>query len=106
MKKNKDNKLWEILVPASSKDKKFPHEHHKKWDEFVKKLAGGLTILKPAKGEWVNPNGNLFVDKIIPVRIKCSKKHIKQIVEFTILHYDQEAVLAYKISDKVILKYR
>jgi hypothetical protein len=31
---------------------------------------------------------------------------IEEIVDFTIKHYDQEAVLAYRISDDVILKNR
>lgn len=26
--------LWGILVPASSKNKDFTYEHHKKWDEY------------------------------------------------------------------------
>ena len=96
-------KLWEILVPASSPEKEFTYEHHKKWDSYVKSLAGGLTILKPAKGEWISPDGKLFIDRVIPVRIKCKEKHIKKIIKFTIQHYDQEAVMAYKVSDKVIL---
>lgn len=103
--KNK-TKLWEILVPASSPEKRFSLAHHKQWDEYVKSLAGGLTILKAAKGEWISPSGQLFKDKVIPVRIMCEKRHIKMIIDFTIKHYDQEAVLAYKISNKVILKYR
>src|SRR5882724_11871725 len=86
-------KLWEILVPASNKNAEFTYEHHKVWDEYVKSLAGGLTILKTAKGEWINPDGKLYMDKVIPVRIKCKKKHIKKIIKFTLIHYNQEAVL-------------
>lgn len=100
------DKMWEILVPASSKELEFSYEHHKKWDEYVKSLAGGLTILKTAKGEWINVDGKLFVDRVIPVRIKCKKSHIKKIIKFTIEHYNQEAILAYKVSDKVLLVHR
>jgi hypothetical protein len=106
---DKDEKkvmMWEILVPASGKEQEFPFEHHKAWDEFVRNMAGGLTILKTAKGEWVSPDGTLFRDRVIPVRINCSKKQIKKIIKFTIRHYNQEAVLAYKISNKVLLIYR
>jgi hypothetical protein len=101
-----EDELWEILVPASSKDKEFSYDHHKKWDEYVKSLAGGLTIMKTAKGEWINPDGVLYLDRMIPVRIKCKYSDIKKIVDFTINHYDQEAVLAYMISREIILKHR
>ena len=103
--KSKKKYMWEILVPASSKEQEFSYEHHKKWDEYVKSLAGGLTILKTAKGEWINPNGISIADRVIPVRIRCKKKHIKKIINFTLSHYNQQAVLAYRVSDKVIVKY-
>jgi hypothetical protein len=100
-------KMWEILVPASNKELEFTYEHHKAWDEYVKSLAGGLTIMKSAKGEWIDTSNNeLYKDRVIPVRIKCSKKNIKKIIKFTIKHYNQEAVLAYKVSDRVILTHK
>ena len=103
----KDNKMWEIFVPASSSEQEFAYAHHKEWDEYVKSLTGGLTIMKSAKGEWIdNSTNKLYKDKVIPVRIKCSKKTIKKIIKFTIQHYNQEAVLAYKVSDKVILTHK
>ncbi len=102
----KKKHMWEILVPASSKEQEFSYEHHKKWDEYVKSLAGGLTILRTAKGEWISPNGISISDRVIPVRITCKKKHIKKIIKFTLTHYNQQAVLAYKVSNKVILKHR
>jgi len=102
-----ENELWEILVPASNnKDQKFSYEHHKAWDAFVKKITGGVTIAKPSKGEWISPTGKLYIDRMIPCRIMCSKEQMLEIVDFTIEHYKQEAVLAYKISDDVILRYK
>jgi hypothetical protein len=99
--------LWEILVPAfNNKDKEFTYEHHKAWDEYVKNLAGGVTIMKTAKGQWVNPIGKLYLDRMIPCRIICTKEQITRIIDFTIKHYDQEAVLAFKISDTVILRHK
>lgn len=101
------SELWEILVPASNnKDQNFSYEQHKEWDAFVKKITGGLTIMKTAKGEWVSPTGKLYVDRMIPCRIVCSEEQISEIIDFTIEHYNQEAVLAYKISENVILKFK
>ena len=99
--------LWEILVPASNnKDLNFTYEHHKEWDAFVKKISNGVTIMKTAKGEWVSPDGKLYIDKMIPCRIICSEEDINKIVDFTIDHYKQEAVLAYRISKRVVLRYK
>jgi hypothetical protein len=99
--------MWEILVPASNnKDQKFTYEHHKEWDDFVKKTTGGVTIMKTAKGQWVSPTGKLYIDRMIPCRIVCTEEQMSEIVDFTIDHYNQEAVLAYKISSNVILRYK
>ena len=65
-----------------------------------------MTISRVAKGEWISPNGRLFKDRMIPVRIICSKEDIDKIADFTILHYKQEAVLYYKVSDEINLKYK
>jgi hypothetical protein len=99
--------LWEVLVPASNnKDLRFVYEHHKEWDAYVKKLTGGVTIMKVAKGEWVSPTGKLYVDRMIPCRIVCTEEQISDIIDFTIEHYKQEAVLAYRISTNVILRHK
>jgi len=29
---------------------------HQTWDAKVRKISGGLTIMKPAKGNWVSPH--------------------------------------------------
>lgn len=99
-------KMWEILVPASNKQLEFTYEHHKAWDEFVIRVSGGITIMRTAKGQWISPDNVRFKDRMIPVRIKCTRKQINRIITFTINHYQQEAVLAYKVSDEVILKNR
>jgi hypothetical protein len=99
--------LWEILVPKySNTGIEYSLEHHQKWDEQVRGLTGGLTILKKAKGQWINPEGRLFAEEMIPVRINCTRQAISRIVDITLEHYEQEAVLAYEISHRVILRYR
>ena len=99
--------LWEVLVPASNNnDLKFTYAHHKEWDAYVKKLTGGVTIMKVAKGQWVSPTGKLYLDRMIPCRIVCTEEQISEIIDFTIDHYKQEAVLAYRISTNVILRHK
>ena len=98
--------LWEILVPVTNNNgHRFPLKHHKDWDNFVKEITHGLTILKTAKGIWVNDTGIEYKEKMIPVRISCNKNQIKKIAIFTLEHYSQEAVMFYLISkESFILK--
>lgn len=96
--------LWEILVPKYSNDgKEFTLKHHYEWDGEVRKIAGGVTILKTAKGQWVNTKRKLFAEKMIPVRIYCTEQEIERIIQLTLEHYNQEAVMAYELSSNVKL---
>ena len=96
--------LWEILVPTMMNGKPVRTRHHKAWDEKVHPISGGLTILKPAKGQWISPSGSLIGERMIPVRIACTEDDIHKIMKITLKHYNQEEVMAYRISDKVIFK--
>jgi hypothetical protein len=99
--------LWEILVPTiRNNGKPYRTRYHKVWDKKIREISGGLTICPVAKGNWISPEGKLFVERMIPVRILATKEQIEKIVDHTIIYYDQEAVLAYKISNDVILKHR
>lgn len=104
-----EKSMWEILVPTvrpnSGGKKFFRTRYHKVWDQKVRSITGGLTILPPGKGQWVSPHGTLFTEKMIPVRLLASREEIEQIVDFTLVYYHQEAVLCYKVSDEVILKF-
>lgn len=100
-------KLYEILVPASSNSQaRFTYAHHKKWDAFVMSVAKGVTIMKVGKGSWVSPDGSLYKDRVIPCRIACTREEIDIIIDFTLKHYDQLAVMAYCISEEVIIKHK
>lgn len=99
--------LWEILVPTVRNDgKPYRTRYHRVWDQKIRQISGGLTILPVAKGQWVAPDGKLFTERMIPVRIVATRDQIEQIVDLTMKYYDQLAVLAYKISDEVILKHK
>ena len=99
--------LWEILVPSHSNEGiEYRLDYHKEWDKKVRDISGGLTVLRTAKGEWLNDEGRLFFDRMIPVRIYCSEPDIDRIIELTSSHYHQEAVLAYQVSTNVKLVHR
>lgn len=103
---NKAN-LWEILVPKySNQGLEYNLDYHHKWDEQVRDITGGITVLRTAKGHWVNPEGVIFVEEMIPVRIHCDRKNLEKIMDLTLSHYDQKAVFAYKVSSEVIIKHR
>ena len=101
-----DIKMWCILVPTLMGDKFVRTRHHKEWDKYVRQITGGLTILAASKGQWVNPeNQTLIEERIIPVHLACTNEQINDIINFTINHYKQKAVMYYLISDKVYIKY-
>jgi hypothetical protein len=97
--------MWEILVPTIRNDgRPIRTRFHKVWDEKVRLISGGLTIMPVAKGQWVYKE-NLFEERMIPVRIIATRKQIEDIIDMTMKYYEQLAVLAYKVSDEVILRH-
>ena len=103
--KGADKILWEIMVPTKFNDgRPIRTRHHKAWDDKVRVISGGLTIYKPAIGQWISSEKELFKERMIPVRIACTESDINMIMEITMKHYDQLAVMAYVISEKVIIK--
>lgn len=98
--------MWEILVPTMRNDgRPIRTRFHRVWDEKVRKITSGLTILPVSKGQWVSPSGELFLERMIPVRIACRRCEIEEIIQMTIKYYEQEAVLAYLVSETVILRF-
>ena len=93
--------LWEILVPAEINGKPVPVDYHKEWDEMVLDIAGGLTILRSAKGRWLSENGLSIGESVIPVRIACTETELYEIIEITAKHYFQVEVFSYLISSAV-----
>lgn len=101
--------LWEILVPTVRSDdptKFYRTRYHRVWDEEVRKITGGLTVMTPVKGQWLSNSNELFVERMIPVRIVATREQIERIIDMTIDYYDQQAVLCYRLSSEVILKHR
>ena len=104
-----DKKMWEILVPTERRlepGKYYTTRYHRVWDTKVRLITGGLTVFTPAKGQWIDPiTKELFTERMIPVRIIATRDEIEKVIDLTLKHYDQLAVLCYKVSDEVIIKY-
>jgi len=100
-----DLRLFEILVPCQwNSGQPIRTRHHREWDKRVRRITGGLTILRPGKGQWVH-EGELYEDRVIPVRVFCTDAQISEIVQITIEHYEQEAVMHYCVSDWCLITY-
>jgi hypothetical protein len=98
--------LYEILVPCqTNQGKPIRTRQHREWDRRVRRITGGLTVMAPSKGQWVSPSGELFAERMIPVRIAADVQTIRQIADMTAQFYAQEAVMYYKISDEVTVLY-
>lgn len=99
--------MWEILVPTMRNNgKPIKTRFHRVWDKQVREITGGLTILPVNKGQWISPSGELFVERMIPVRIACNTEQIIEIIDMTLNYYEQEAIMAYQVSNHVIIKHR
>lgn len=101
--------MWEILVPTEKRQQPgafYRTRYHRVWDAKVREITGGLTILTPAKGQWVSPKGETFTERMIPVRIVATEPQISEIIDHTLEYYDQLAVLCYKVSDHVIIRHK
>lgn len=102
-----ERQLWQILVPYQTNDgKKVDLEHHRQWDARVRAIAGGLTILSPMQGQWLFDE-KLYEEKIVPVLVVATRSEVEKIVDMTLEHYaDQECILAFRLSNEVLTKYR
>jgi|ERR1700739_3075400 len=98
--------LWEILVPTKRNGedgKPFRTRYHRVWDAKVRAISGGLTIMPVVKGQWEQGTVLYHNERMIPVRIIATREEIVKIIKITISYYEQEAVLAYRVADEVIL---
>lgn len=99
-------RLFEILVPTiRNSGKPIRTRMHREWDRRVRFITGGLTVLAPAKGQWVAGCGTLFNERMIPVRVMCTEEQMEQVVDLTIQFYDQLAVMYYELSNNVRIKH-
>lgn len=98
--------LWEILVPTVRREDGRPYRarFHRVWDRKVREISGGLTLFKPVKGQWLSSDGELFDERMIPVRFIGTEEEKDLLVDFTAVYYDQLAVLAYKIATNVTMR--
>jgi hypothetical protein len=95
--------LYEILVPTvRNSGKPYRTRFHRVWDAKVRTITEGLTILSPVKGQWVD-RGKLYSERMIPVRIACTREQILEVAKFTAIYYEQLAVLFYRVSDEVTI---
>lgn len=98
--------LWEILVPCNWNDgRPIRTRHHRAWDTRVRKVIGGMTILPPGKGQWIDPaTEQLYRDRVIPVRLMATEAQMQEIADITLQHYAQLAVMYFKVSDQAIIR--
>lgn len=97
--------LWEILVPVAVRGQQVKLIKHQQWDKKINEISGGLSFMKPMQGYWRdNSTGRVIKDSMIPVRIMCTAKEINDVADFTAKHYNQSAVMFYKITNDVKIK--
>lgn len=96
--------MWEIFVPKFTNGGKLIEvETHQEWDEKVRAISKGLTIFRSARGQWESLDGKVFIERMIPVRICCTRDRIIKIAKMTKDFYNQEVVFVYRVSYEKIL---
>lgn len=98
--------LWEILVPLVKPNSsvRFSKSHHEKWYALVRSITGGLTVFAPVYGQWLSPEGNIVKEVLVPIRISCTFGDINKVSDLVASHYNQTAVMFYKLTDDVRIK--
>lgn len=97
--------IWEILVPTRTREgAPIRTRQHHEWDTRVRRITGGLTVMPPVHGQWVSSDDKLFRERMIPVRIACTKEQIETIADMTAEFYNQLAVMYYRLSNDVVIK--
>jgi|DEB0MinimDraft_6_1074348.scaffolds.fasta_scaffold38484_3 hypothetical protein len=107
MNAGKDNRtrLFEILVPTVRNDgRPIRTRFHKVWDEKVKAITRGLTVMPVARGQWVSPEDEEFTERMIPVRIMATDDEMDKIVNMSAKYYEQLAIMFYVISEEVQIR--
>jgi hypothetical protein len=101
-------KLWEILVPTIRRTDEKPYRlrFHRVWDAKVQKISGGLTIMRAVKGRWLSKQEELFEERMIPVRFIATEQQASDIIDMTMIYYDQLAIMCYTVSEHVIVRHR
>ncbi len=91
--------LYEILVPVCYQEGSvIPMEHHGIFDAEVRKISGGMTILRSAIGEWGETR-----ERVIPVRFMAYESEVHSLMIFAHRHYKQKAIMAYKLSSDIMI---
>jgi len=103
----KNKSLWEIMIPKNiDKHTIFHVSSHRQWNKYVEELTGGMVFFSNLDRRWISSTKTSpYFDNKIPVRIFCSKEQMDKIIDFTMQHYDQKHVIAYELSNNIILKH-
>jgi hypothetical protein len=89
--------MWELYVPAVIEG----NPRFYIWKEFVIQRAGGMTLLPPVRGSWMDSEGLIHDDMMTPVRIICTSEGIDKIAKYTADFCEQKEILVYSVSDEV-----
>lgn len=97
--------LWNIFVPVSANSgKRFSTRFHQEWDNKIIAHTGGLTFFPVVNGVYCRNEGGLQREDLIQVQVACEKRIIPTLIKLTKEHYRQQSVMAYRVSDRVIIQ--
>lgn len=108
--KNPRRCLWEIFIPKNNnKNTIFQVSHHREWNKKITNetdvilLSSSTTptkTLDPPLGQ------SFFSEEMILIRVCCTKEEFDKILNITIEHYDRKEIIAFKLSENMLIKKR
>jgi len=99
--------LWEIFVPKNHNEKTiYGVSHHREWNRKVTTETDVILLSStPYKKKSCPTIGKCFFsEEMILLRVCCTSEEFDKILDITIDHYDRDEIIAFKISDKMIVK--
>jgi hypothetical protein len=92
---------WTIYVPTRAQSgKPFAAVDHKRWEQRVTEMTGGMTFHGRVQGLHLAPANK---EESMDVSIVCTAAQIRQIAKFTKQHYRQQAILVIRGAPAFIL---
>jgi hypothetical protein len=101
--------LWEIFIPKNhNKEMIYGVSHHREWNRKVTKETNVILLSSSSYKEKSCPTIEepFFSEEMLLLRVYCTQEELDRILDITVDHYDRDKIIAFKISENMIVKKR
>jgi len=101
--------LWEIFIPKNNnRETIYEVSHHREWNKKVTTETDVILLSSdPHKKKSCPTIGeSFFSEEMILLRVCCTPEEFDKILDITVQHYDRPEIIAFKLSENMIVKKR